>query len=174
MAVTKGIFLRSSAVGSSVRGWRMDGVGVGARTGRKFPSFRRPLTPRAGRRGLPRESFRCLASDWSRERDGLSLGTSTSLQDSTSGFWTWVSGTLGLILVSGVFPRLCPLARVEAVLLTPFLDRLFNLFGIVSSTSVVSGRDAGFLSGLGLGTAVKNLRSLTSGVYAHGEAGDRT
>lgn len=77
MAVTRGIFLRSRAVGSSVRGWRVEDVG--ARTGRKLPSFRRPLVLRAGRRGLPRESFRCRVCDWSWGKDGLSLRMSTSL-----------------------------------------------------------------------------------------------
>lgn len=86
MAVTSGIFLRSRAVGSSVRGWRIEGVG--ARRGRKFPSFRQRLTLRAGLRGLLSESFRWQASDSSWEKDGLSMRTSSSLQDSTSGFWT--------------------------------------------------------------------------------------
>lgn len=80
----------------------------------------------------------------------------------------------GRALTIGVFPRLCPLARVEAVLLTPFLERPFSLFGIESSATVVSEScEAGFFSGLELGMAVKNLRSFTSGANAHGEAGDR-
>lgn len=84
MAVTRGIFLRSRAVGSSVRGWRTDGIG--AWRGRKFPSFRRRLMLRSGLRGLPRESFRGRESVESAKLVGLLLQSCTPRLDRTSGF----------------------------------------------------------------------------------------
>jgi hypothetical protein len=145
MEVTRGIFLRSRAVGSSESGWKQEGGGEGR--GRWFPSvaFRR-LTLLVGLRGLPRES--CLGRETFWESFVITDGL--SLLDSKLGFCPCILKTFEGASDRGVFPRLCPLLRVEVVPLTPFLERLVSLFGVASVSVVSKSSGAGCLLSLEL------------------------